>query len=302
MRNVPNLRGVIVPLVTPFNRTGGLDEAALRDLIEFLLGTRVHGLFPGGTTGEAPLLTDEERRRVAETTVSAANGRVPVIVQTGATSTDATIALTRHAREIGADAAAIVTPHYFRLSDEALVQHYVRVAEAVPDYPLFLYNIPQLTGNNLVPSLVAEIARRCPNVVGMKDSWGNLTQIIDSRDAAGGDFQVAIGGDGLILSALAVGIPAAVSGHANPCPELFVELFEAFWRGDAAAAASAQARVQLVRRILKDGGDMSLLKAVVSYRGIPVGGVRAPLLDAPSDVVDRCLRDLADRGITLTHV
>lgn len=301
MRNVPTLRGLIVPLVTPFDRAGRPDGAALQQLIEFVIGAGVHGLFPGGTTGEAALLTAEERHKVAETTMRAARGRVPVIVQTGAASTEETIALTRHAREIGADAAAIVTPYYFRLSDEALVLHYVRVAEAVPDYPLFLYNIPQLTGNNLVPSVVAEIARRCPNVVGMKDSWGNLTQIIDSRDAAGGDFQVAIGGDGLILSALAVGIPSAVSGHANPCPELFVELFEAFWRGDVAAAASAQARVQSVRRILKDGGDMSLLKAVLSYRGIPVGGVRAPLLNAPDDAVDRCLSALADLGIALTH-
>jgi dihydrodipicolinate synthase/N-acetylneuraminate lyase len=194
-----------------------------------------------------------------------------------------------------------VTPWYFRLSDDALIQHYVRVAESVPDFPIYLYNIPQLTGNNLSPTVVHAIADRCPNVVGLKDSCGILAQIIDSAGARGGKFNVAIGSDGLLLSAAVAGIGAGISGNANAVPELLVEFYSAFWRGDLAAAQTAQARVQHARRTLKDGGDLSLFKAVVTYRGIPAGGVRAPLLNAPNDQADTAIQALLGAGIALTR-
>lgn len=294
------IRGVITALVSPFDDQGQVNEDALAQLVEFQVRAGVHGLSPCGTTGENALLTFEERQRVAEIVVGTAKGRVPVLVQTGAPSTEMTIALTRHAQRIGANAATVVTPYYFRLSDDALIQHYVRVAESVPDFPIYLYNIPQLTGNNLTPPVVHTIAERCPNVVGLKDSCGVLTQIIDSAAARGGQFNVAIGSDGLLLSAAVAGIPAAISGNANACPEVFVEFYDAYWRGDLAAAQSAQARIQHIRRTLKDGGDLSLFKAVLAYRGIPVGGVRAPLLNAPKEVADQSIHTLIDYGIALT--
>jgi 4-hydroxy-tetrahydrodipicolinate synthase len=270
--------------------------------VEFQVRTGTHGLSPCGTTGETTLLTFEERQRIAEIVVSVAKGRVPVLVQTGAASTNMTIALTRHAQKTGANAATVVTPWYFRLSDEALIQHYVRVAGSVPDFPIYLYNIPQLTGNNLTPAIVHTIADRCPNVVGMKDSSGRLGQLIDSATARGGRFNIAIGSDGLLLSAAVAGIGAAISGNANACPEIFVEFYNAYWRGDLAAAQAAQARIQQVRRTLKDGGDLSLFKAVLTYRGIPAGGVRAPLLNASKDVVEKSTAILASFGISLTQV
>jgi 4-hydroxy-tetrahydrodipicolinate synthase len=257
-------------------------------------------LSPCGTTGETALLTFEERQRIAEIVVHVAKGRIPVLVQTGAASTETTIALTRHAQKIGASAATVVTPWYFRYGDDALTQHYVRVAESVPDFPIYLYNIPQLTGNNLSPTVVHAIADRCPNVVGLKDSCGILAQIIDSAGARGGKFNVAIGSDGLLLSAAVAGIGAGISGNANAVPELFVEFYNAFWRGDLATAQAAQARIQRARRTLKDGGDLSLFKAVVTYRGIPAGGVRAPLLNAPKEMADAAIQSLLDGGIALT--
>ena len=304
MKNAADLdiRGVITALVTPFDDRGRVDEEALQRLVEFQIRAGVHGLNPCGTTGEGALLTLEERQQVAEITVRAARGRVPVMVQTGTPSTEATIALTRHAQTIGADAATIVSPFYYRLGDEALVQHYAQIAASVPGFPLFLYNIPQLTGNNLTPAIVEAIAERCPNVIGLKDSSGNLSQVIDSASVRGGHFKVAVGSDGLILPALVTGIPASISGNANAVPELFVELFQAYWRGDWAGAQSAQARIQHVRRILKDGGDLSLFKAVLERRGLRVGGVRPPLINAPKEVVDSCITRLASRGIKLARI
>ncbi len=298
-----SLRGVIVPLVTPFRDDGALDEQALPRLIEFLIRSGVHGIMPGGTTGEFALLTFEERQRLLELTLKAVDGRLPVLAQVGAPSTEATIALARHARSSGATAATIITPYFVRLSDEALVEHYARVAQALADYPLFLYNIPQQTGNNITPAVVGALAKRCPNIVGMKESSGNLGQLIDSKAAGGPDFQVSIGGDGLILSALVVGaVTAAVSGNANPCPKPFVELFEAYWRDDLGGAQAAQARIQHIRRTLKDGGDLSLFKAALAYRGLPVGGVRSPLLNAPKEVADSAIRSLLVNGVQLSAV
>ena len=295
-----SVRGVITALVTPFDAQGNLNETSLARLVEFQIRAGVHGLSPCGTTGETTLLTFEERQRIAEIVVRVAQGRVPVLVQTGAASTAATIALTRHAQKIGASAATVVTPWYFRLSDDALIQHYVRVAGSVPDFPIYLYNLPQLTGNNLAPTVVHAIAERCPNVVGLKDSCGILAQIIDAAGARDGKFNVAIGSDGLLLSAAVAGIGAGISGNANAVPELFVEFYDAFWRGDLMAAQAAQARIQHARRTLKDGGDLSLFKAVLTYRGIPAGGVRAPLLNAPKEMADAAIQSLRDAGITLT--
>lgn len=295
-----SLRGVITALVTPLDEDGRVAEKALEQLVEFQVRAGVQGLSPCGTTGEHALLTFEERQRVAEVVVRAAEGRVPVFVQTGAPSTEMTIALTRHAQRIGAHAVTIVTPYYFRLTDEALIQHYVRVAESIPDFPMYLYNIPQLTGTNLSSAVVHTLADRCPNIVGMKDSSGNLAQIIDSAAARDGRFNIAIGSDGLLLSAAVAGIPAAISGSANVCPELFVDFYKAFWRGDLAAAQAAQGRIHHVRRVLKDGGDLSLFKALLAHRGIDAGEVRLPLLSAPKGVVDQSIRSLIEQGVELS--
>lgn len=295
-----SVRGVITALITPFDEQGRVHEQSLERLVEFQICAGVHGLSPCGTTGEVALLSVEERQRVAEIVVRTARGRVPVLVHTGAPSTETTIALTRHAQKIGASAATVVTPWYYRHSDDALIQHYVRVAESVPDFPIYLYNIPQLTGNDLKPAVVHTIAERCPNVVGLKDSCGMLAQIIDSATARGGKFNVAIGSDGLLLSAAVAGIGAAISGNANAVPELFVEFYRALWSSDWSRAQVVQARIQHVRRILKDGGDLSLFKAVVSRRGIPCGGVRAPLLNASPEMIDAAIRALLEQGVALT--
>jgi 4-hydroxy-tetrahydrodipicolinate synthase len=299
----PAGQGLVVPLVTPLDAGGeSVDEGALAALIEFLIGRRVDSLMVCGTTGEGVLLTDEERQRVAAAAVRAAAGRVPVLVQTGAASTAATLALTRAARDCGADAATVVTPYYFRLPDAALIAHYAAVAESVPEFPIFLYNIPQNTGNALAPAVVAEIARRCPNVAGIKDSSGNLAQLAEYRSEVPRRFTTLVGSDRLILAALAGGADGAVAGNANAVPEPFVELFDAMAAGDLTRARLAQARVTAVARILGDGGDLSLFKGVLKWRGVSVGPVRRPLLTAGDDVVAACVRELEAAGVPIERV
>ncbi len=281
------LKGVIVPLVTPFDEQGNLDETATRRLVNYLIERGVHGLFPVGTTGEGPLLTPGERRRLAVIVVEETAGRIPVLVHTGAITTAETISLTRHAQAIGAQGVAIVTPYYFRYGDEALFRYYEQVAASAPDFPIFLYNIPQLTGNNISADLVVRLIERCPSIVGMKDSSGSLATLIASLPLRQGKFSGATGADGLFTAAMAMGIPASVSGNANVTPELFVALYNTISSGDLATARELQRKVDAVRRILEDGGDLSLFKGMLAKRGIPVGNVRPPLLQASEATVQQ---------------
>jgi dihydrodipicolinate synthase/N-acetylneuraminate lyase len=292
------LRGVFVPLVTPFGPAGDLDEAALKRLVDFLIGAGVHGLFVGGTTGEFPLLSTAERMRLAEVVIAAAAQRVPVVVQSGAPSTREAIELTGHAQRIGATAVALVAPYFFPLADDELIEHYVAVCAAVPQSPVLLYNIPQRTGNAVLPAIVAEVVRRCSNVVGIKDSSGNLSQTIEYTSAKAG-FQVAQGADGLLAAGLAMGIQATVSGNANVFPELAIAVFDAWWRGDQDGARAAQKRLDNVRHALRDGLDLSLFKRVLARRGVPVGDVRFPLRRVTEVEVDAAVAAIERAGVAV---
>jgi 4-hydroxy-tetrahydrodipicolinate synthase len=279
------LKGIIVPLLTPFDSAGTVDVAAVCQLVNFLIERGIHGLFPGGTTGEGPLLTLDERRELAEIILKEAAGRVPVIIQVGALTTRDTIALAQHAQAAGANAAAVVTPYYYRLTDEALFRYFEQVAASVPDFPIFLYNIPQLTGNNISSELVTRLVERCPNIIGMKDSSGSLATLTACLPLRAGHFNAVNGSDGMILAAMAMGINACVSGNANVFPELLVALYHAATSGDLVHARELQRQVDGVRRILADGGDLSLFKAILARRGVPVGTVRSPLLQASAAAV-----------------
>ncbi len=143
------IRGVITPTVTPLKANGDINPDMVRPLVDFLIDRGISGIYPLGSTGEGPLFSTDERKAIAAATVEAVAGRAPVIIHTGAISTAEALELTRHARDIGANAASVITPWYFRYSDEALLLHYRAIYEALPDFPVYLYNLPALTGNSL---------------------------------------------------------------------------------------------------------------------------------------------------------
>ena len=286
------VKGVIVPLLTPFDDRGELDCPTLVHLVDFLIERGVHGLFPGGTTGEGPLLSTEERLTLAETVVRAANGRLPVIIHTGAITTREAIELTRHAHDCGAAAAALITPYYFRFSAEALFQHFASVCEAVPDYPIYLYNNPAVTNNVIDSTLVARLADAYPQIIGMKDSSGRLENLLQCMPLHNGTFNTASGNDGDILAALALGIDACVSGNANYFPELITALYPAASSADLAVAQTLQGQVNMIRQILEDGQDLSLFKGVLARRGLGNAYVRPPLLRASEEKIDACVEEL----------
>ncbi|MBS1252079.1 MAG: 4-hydroxy-tetrahydrodipicolinate synthase [Anaerolineales bacterium] len=293
------IKGVIVPLLTPFDEGGEVNPAATKRLVEFLIARGVRGLFPAGTTGEGPLLTIQERRQLAKAVVEAADGRVPVIVHAGATTTREAIGLTRHAQDIGAQAAAIIPPYFYQHSDEGLLCHFESVAQQAPDFPIYLYNNPPVSGHDLSAELVTRLVERCPNVVGMKDSSGRLGTLAACASLRDGDFNTANGDDGLILAALAMGFDACVSGNANVVPELVVALYDTVTADSLAEARGLQRKLDAVRQILGDGGGLSLFKGALARRGLDAGGVRAPLLQASEAAIAERWQALNALGLDL---
>jgi len=285
------VRGIIVPIITPFDENDRLDVSAINLLVEFLISRGVHGLFPGGTTGEGPLLSLVERCQLAESVVDAVGTRIPVIVHTGAMTTKDTLTLTQHAKKIGAQAAAIIPPYFYHYSDRALFKHFDFVASCVPDFPLYLYNNPSVSGNNLSIELINELRNKCPNIIGMKDSSGNLDTLLSiSMDQS--SFNTISGSDENILSSIALGLDACVSGNANVIPELIVALYNAADGGDLELARELQQQLNEVRWLLGDGKDLSIFKGILKYRGLSVGSVRRPLLQTPENVIEKHWQDL----------
>lgn len=280
------IQGVIPPLLTPFTgRDETVDEAALRTHVNWLIDQGVHGVMPCGTTGEGPLLTMAERKRVVEVVVASVNHRLPVIAHVGALTTHETLELAEHAQSCGVEAISIVTPYYFHLPDDALVEHFCHVAGAVPNTPVFLYNIPQNTGNVLSRPAVEAIIARCPNVVGIKDSAGDLEALSGLVGLKEGKFQVICGSDTLLLSALQAGACASVSGNANVFPEVVVGLFHAFWQGDLDEARRQQRHLDQIIETLQRGSGLSMFKRVLELRGLKGGAVRPPLPEATAEML-----------------
>jgi 4-hydroxy-tetrahydrodipicolinate synthase len=291
------LKGIIVPIVTPFDEQGRVDEEALGNLCNFLIEKGVHALYPCGTTGEAPLLTAQERKVVAKRVVDVTRGRVPVFIHVGSCITSEAVELAQHAVEIGADGIAAVTPYYFRLSQEALIDYFETIVQAIPvDYPLYLYNIPGCTGNDLLPDSVQILADKYPNILGIKNSMPDLIrdqEYLECRD----DFSVVLGNDHLIASGVYVGCDGAVSGNAQVAPELFVELYEALANKEWEKGLELQRKASVVSELLQNGGNLSLFKYGLAHRGVPVGDVRAPLVRVDKEEAARIMAKIDGLGV-----
>ena len=223
-------QGSIVALVTPF-RSGKVDEAKLRELVEFHVTHGTDGIVPCGTTGESPTLSHDEHRRVVEIVVETARKRVFVIAGTGSNSTAEAIDLTKHAERAGADAALVVNPYYNKPTQEGLYRHFRAVAESVA-LPIIAYNIQGRTAVNVETDTMARLARDCRNVVGVKEASGSLDQMSQVIAACGPDFSVLSGDDNITLPLLAIGGRGVISVIANLVPRETSEMVHAALDGD----------------------------------------------------------------------
>ncbi|MCI0547632.1 MAG: 4-hydroxy-tetrahydrodipicolinate synthase [Candidatus Rokubacteria bacterium] len=226
----PLFQGSIVALVTPF-RNGVVDEAKLRELVDFHAASGTDGIVPCGTTGESPTLSHDEHKRVVEIVIEQAAGRLQIVAGTGSNSTAEAIDLTRHARKAGANAALVVNPYYNKPTQEGLYQHFRTIAETV-DIPILVYNIASRTAVNVETDTLARLAHDCPNIVGVKEASGSLDQMTQVVLACGQEFSVLSGDDNLTLPLMAVGGRGVISVIANLVPRETVEMTHAALGGD----------------------------------------------------------------------
>jgi 4-hydroxy-tetrahydrodipicolinate synthase len=233
--------GVGTALITPFTRTGALDEGAIKRLARRQIDAGVHFLVPCGTTGETPTLSEAERRRVVELVVEEAAGKVPVLAGAGGYDTKEVAHAARAMQKAGATGLLSVTPYYNKPTPEGLIQHFTAVADATP-LPIILYNVPGRTGCNVDAATCARLAT-IPTVVGVKEASGNIQQMVEICKAVPEDFLVMSGDDALTLPLMAVGGRGVISVASNEIPGEMVEMVEAAERGDYAAARAVHTRI-----------------------------------------------------------
>ena len=283
------MQGLFTAIITPFHENGKVDGDRMCDLVEFQISKGAEGIFPCGSTGLGPLMKTEERKAVAEAVLTTARGKVPVVVQVGAADTASTVELARHAARTGADAVASLTPYYYKMGERAIVKHFEAVSGAV-DIPVFAYNIPQFTGNNLQPSVVAGMAKK-GTIRGMKDSSRDLLQLLDLLDAVPDEFVVMNGTEEYALFAIMSGASGLVSGGASALPELFKALVASQRKGDYRSALAAQQKIQRVKDLVKTG-PISLYYSILKARGIDCGAPRQPFQPAEREDGQRVVAGL----------
>lgn len=272
------LEGIFVPNVTPFTRKGRLDLEALRVCVRFWVESGVSGLVPCGSNGEAPYLSRQERKKVIETVVDEVNGKIPVVAGTGSVSTRETILLSKDAEDLGVDAVLVVTPFYYKLGDREILEHYRNVLESI-NIPMVAYNVPKFTGVSLEPTVVHQLASENEQLIGVKDSSGNIVVVTEIIRLVGTRISVLAGAADLALPTLKLGGKGAVIAVANVFPVLCRNLYEAFRSGNPENADRLQERLTLVNDVLVKGhNQLSAIKEALRMQGIPAGYPRKPTL------------------------
>jgi len=268
-------KGIMPALVTPFTEDGKqVDEEQMRALVNRCIEFGVHGVVPCGTTGEFVNMTIEERKHAIDVVVDEVNGKVAVVAGAGASGTEQALEMTAYAKDAGADAALIVTPYYLKPANRGIYEHYFTIASKV-DMPLLLYNIPQCTGLPLPWQMVEDLAQ-IPNIVGLKDSSGQLNFILAVLEKVRDKINVMCGHDEVVVAALAAGASGAILASANFIPDVWVEIYNNMQKGDLQKARELQYKVQKIARIIAQSGAVGT-KEALNMMGIKVGSVRLPL-------------------------
>jgi 4-hydroxy-tetrahydrodipicolinate synthase len=290
------LEGIIVAMITPMKNDESVDEAGLRSVTRYLVGRGVHGLFPGGSQGEFFALARDERERVLEVTLAAADGDVPVVAHVGAVTTREAAALARHAGRAGADAVAACTPYFCRPSPDELYGYFAEISAAV-DLPVLAYDNVGRTGVPIPPSLVARLAREIPSFVGIKDSSGDLTQLTEHIRLCPQGFRVFVGRDSLIYAALLHGGAGAVTATANVIPDLAVGIYEAVQAGNLDRARVLQERVLPVRLAFGLATFPVVVKEAMAMIGQPAGPARRPVGPMSTEARTKLRKVLEEAGV-----
>lgn len=271
------VEGIIPAMLTPFTKAGELDVDGIRETVNFLIENRVSEIMCLGSTGEAAALTKEERIKVIETTVEAAKGRVPVMAGTGAPTTREVIEQSKEAKSAGADSVMIVTPFYEIPNQEGLYRHYATAAEAV-DIPIVMYNIPPHTNVEIGLDTLERLVE-IDNIIGLKDSSGNLSYFAEVMRRFGDKIGVLTGGDDITFPCFALGCHGAILALCNIAPRMVVDLYQAVQQKEIERALQLYNQLLPIARAISSPVNFPApLKESVSMLGRPAGLARSPIM------------------------
>ena len=262
--------GALTALVTPF-KNGAVDEAAYREFIEFQISEGIHGLVPCGTTGESATLSHEEHERVIEICIDQVKGRVPVLAGAGSNNTIEAIRLTRFAQKAGADGALLITPYYNKPTQEGLYRHFKAIAEAV-DMPLVPYNVPGRTGTNLLPATLSRLAHEFPNIVGVKEATGDMSQCSLIMEQCPKGFSLLSGDDFTALPLMSIGGSGVISVTSNIVPGKVAAMYNAFAKGDIATAMGIHHDLFVLHQAMFMESNPIPVKTALNDMGFDCGG------------------------------
>ena len=287
------LKGSMPALITPF-KDGAVDFDTLKKLVEWHIAEGSHGLVPVGTTGESPTLSHEEHYAVVEAVVTAAAGRIPVIAGAGSNNTAEAYEMVRHAHDVGATAALVVTPYYNKPTQAGLIAHFEALAAI--GIPIIIYNIPGRSVVDMTPETMGHLAKN-PNIIGVKDATGDLARVCAQRQTCGPDFIQLSGEDATAHGFNAQGGTGCISVTANVAPKLCSQLQEACLKGDYATALTLQDRLMPLHDAIFTEPGLAGAKAALEELGLIDGELRLPLLPVTEPTREKLRAGLRHAGL-----
>ncbi|XME01601.1 dihydrodipicolinate synthase family protein [Lachnospiraceae bacterium C1.1] len=291
------IRGIIVPIITPMNDDESVNVEVLKEQTDRMIEAGIHAIFCFGTNGEGYILNSKEKELVLSTVVKHVNGRVPVYAGSGCISTRETIEQSKMAEACGADVLSIITPSFAAASQDEIERHYETVAAAVPDMPIVLYNIPARTGNKIDPATVGKLCQ-VENIVGAKDSSGDFKNILgyidEGKKKKNGSFSVLSGNDQLILWTLKAGGSGGISGCANAYPHNMAMIYDEFIAGNWDEAKKYQDAIGPFRKNFAGCNPNTVVKTAVRLMGYDVGLCRAPFNMIPDAKIEAIKKNIEE--------
>jgi len=295
MKESRKFQGIVPPVITIFNSEGEIDRAKNKKFFQHLIDEGVHGIFVAGSTGEASLMTMEQRKEIIDTGVEAAGGKVPVFAGTGHNATRIAVELSKYAEGAGADAVIVHLPHYPKPTQEGLYQHYKAIAEVV-NIPVFVYSWPEQYAHDIAPETVARLTED-GYIKGIKDSIEDIDHTAEIIRLTGGKISVFEGFESKILPALCLGADGSMCTIANLIPAELIAIYDLFKKGNIEEARKKQLSIFGLINVLSFRHDSQLLKDGIKMLGYDVGDALMPTNDpVPVDIKEKLREELRKLG------
>ena len=290
--------GAGVALITPMNDDGSVNYEKLRELLEFHVANKTDAIIICGTTGEASTLSDEEHLECIRFACEVINKRIPVIAGTGSNCTQSAIELSKEAEKSGVDGLLLVTPYYNKATQNGLKAHYKAIAKEV-NVPIILYNVPSRTGTRLAPQTVVDLCHEVPNIVGVKDATGDISEVAELMSLAKGTVDVYSGNDDQIVPVLSLGGKGVISVLSNILPKETHDMVASYLEGDVAKSCEMQLKYfDLVKALFCEVNPIPVKKAL-NLMGMEVCSLRLPLTEMEEEHAKKLAEEMKIAGITL---